>query len=257
MRKDGTLISTEVSTSPVIIGSRRGAVASIRDITERVKMEKLKDAQHRELELYSSLLRHDLRNDLGVILGNVDIAKMISSEQDKEMRELISSTEAVCDRMMNLLHVLGRRAEQVERKIVEVVSKAASQAEEAETNLSIKLRYTEEAATFEVPSSRLLPMVFENLFRNAVDHAGTNPKVEVNINQVAQNIEILVSDNGPGIADSIRPRLFQKGASTRQGGGLGLYLSKEIITAIGGTIEVIDVESSKGACFKVVLPQFS
>jgi PAS domain S-box-containing protein len=254
MKKDGTIIPAEVSTAPIMIGERRGYVTSIRDISERVKIQELKGEQHRELELYASLLRHDLRNDLGVILGNVDIAHMIVSEEDQEMQALIASTEAVCNRMMKVLRALGRRSDHIEKNIVELVMKTASQAQDAETNLIIEVNVSEEVGTFEIPSSRLLPMVFENLFRNAAVYAGEDSIVKVNISRKKGNIEIFVSDNGPGIDESIRDNLFQKGVSTR-GSGLGLYLSKEIVTAIGGTIELAENKFGQGACFRIILPK--
>ena len=62
-----------------------------------------------------------------------------------------------------------------------------------------------------------------------------------------------VSDDGPGITSEVRDKLFQRGVSTR-GGGLGLYLSREVVMAINGSIELVESSSEKGATFKVLLP---
>jgi signal transduction histidine kinase len=62
-----------------------------------------------------------------------------------------------------------------------------------------------------------------------------------------------VSDNGPGISPEIREKLFEKGVSTG-GSGLGLYLSKKVIEAYGGSIELVDPRTDEeGAVFIVKL----
>jgi len=62
-----------------------------------------------------------------------------------------------------------------------------------------------------------------------------------------------VADDGPGVAEEVRDNLFHKGVSTR-GGGLGLYLSKAIVDALGGSIELVDSEKGAGATFRILLP---
>ena len=219
----------------------------------RKRIEQKLLQQHKELELYSSLLRHDLRNDVGVIIGNIEIFKMVKQGSDEVMDEIISSTEAVCDRMMSLLAAFGRSTKMAQLNLPDLVSKVAQQAEEVSPHLTINITTHETASKIRVAESRLLPMVFDNLFRNAAVHAGETPIVEVSISRDEKNAEIIISDNGPGVSDEIRDRLFQKGASTR-GGGLGLYLSRQIIQAMGGTITLENSEDGKGATFKMCLP---
>jgi signal transduction histidine kinase len=100
--------------------------------------------------------------------------------------------------------------------------------------------------------SRLLPLVFENLLRNAAVYAGPQPEVIIKTSKHDDMIEIRVTDNGPGINPSIEENLFKKGVSTT-GGGMGLYLSKHICEACGGTITVSPSKKS-GATFIVLLP---
>jgi len=114
--------------------------------------------------------------------------------------------------------------------------------------------YTEDdAEKLAVPGSRLLVMVWENLIRNTVVHAGESSIVEIHISKKDDTIQVVVSDNGEGISEEVIANLFQKGVSTK-GGGLGLYLSKKIIQSIGGSISVVTSNSYQGAVFKIVLP---
>ncbi len=96
-------------------------------------------------------------------------------------------------------------------------------------------------------------MVWENLIRNAVEHAGESSIIDIEISREENSILVLFSDNGPGVLEKVRKRLFQKGTTTVEG-GLGLYLSREIIQSIGGTIELVTDESVEGAKFKIILP---
>lgn len=84
-------------------------------------------------------------------------------------------------------------------------------------------------------------------------HAGHNPVINVKISRYDGSLAILISDNGPGIPENMRPKLFHRGASTGRG-GLGLYLTKQILSACGGSIQLRDIDGLEGATFEVNLP---
>jgi signal transduction histidine kinase len=148
--------------------------AEVGRFIERKQLENLKEQQRRELELYASLLRHDLRNDIGIVLGNIDLARMLIAEDNEELQESLSSSEAVCSRMMHLLGSFSRPEESIERNIASLLRDSSSQAQEAHIGLTVNFSADKNAGNLLIPGSRLLPMVFENLFRNASVHAGEN-----------------------------------------------------------------------------------
>jgi len=224
-----------------------GEYIELRRIQQR-RME-----QHRELELYASLLRHDLKNDLGAILGNIDILKMLLNNADEEINKTISSVEAVSERMNSLLTALSRPAESTSTDLYELIDRIANQTTKQEPQLTIDITADPDAEGARIPASRLLPMVFENLFRNSLDFIEEDPVITVKLSNENGTVEALVSDNGPGVADEIRDTLFERGSSTR-GGGMGLYLSRQILEGLGGSIELVDASSHEGATFRVVLP---
>jgi signal transduction histidine kinase len=227
--------------------------AELGSYLERKDMERIMRQQYRELELYASLLKHDLRNDVGVIIGNVEIAKLAITNRDEAIDELLSSTEAVCERMINLLNAVGRASKVAESNLVPMVEKIASLAEEASIGLKVTVTVDEQVRGVQITGSKLLPLVFDNLLRNAATHAGTSPEVQISMTREGGFVSIIVADDGPGIAKEIREKLFHKGVSTR-GGGLGLYLSKAIVDALGGSIELVDSEEGEGATFRILLP---
>jgi signal transduction histidine kinase len=221
---------------------------------ERKQMELTRERQHRELELYASLLRHDLKNDVSVLLGNVDAIRMLLSDRGELVEDLLVSVEAVCDRMLSLLTALGTSTKAPEKKIAELIRIAVKQAQEADMNLKITVDIDCRAEDLTVPESALLPMVFDNLLRNASTHAGERPRVNIRICTDDDKARIIVSDDGPGIAEEVRARLFTKGGSSRPGGGLGLYLSRKVVEALGGSMDLIDSPPGSGATFNILLP---
>ncbi len=99
-----------------------------------------------------------------------------------------------------------------------------------------------------------------NLLENAREAvAGLNaPRVVVRTLRNGDRVVLEVVDNGPGIADTIRARLFQPYATGKPGGtGLGLALVQRIVSEHGGRVtaqEGLGGEHGTGACFRVELP---
>ncbi|SFZ86723.1 Na+/proline symporter [Devosia enhydra] len=107
-----------------------------------------------------------------------------------------------------------------------------------------------------------LSQVLINLISNAIKYNTTpDPVVEVRsfVGEGVYSIEVV--DNGPGIPEEERPRIFDKFYRGRQGeavsfsgAGLGLPISREIVARMQGTLELVDGPGPGGACFRVRLP---
>lgn len=95
------------------------------------------------------------------------------------------------------------------------------------------------------------------LLHNALRHApGTT--ITVSVHQRAHNVEIRVSDAGPGIPADVRDSLFQRGARSTEspGSGLGLYLARRLATKHGGSLQLRHNDGRHGASFVAALPHF-
>ncbi len=97
--------------------------------------------------------------------------------------------------------------------------------------------------------------VFMNLFLNAAQAIEGDARVTIAAARTARGVEIVVSDNGPGISPKILPRVFEPGVSTRgKRSGLGLHIVKTIVEAHGGSVEAANCPSGQGARFSILLP---
>ncbi|MHA1962504.1 MAG: sensor histidine kinase [Candidatus Thorarchaeota archaeon] len=218
---------------------------------ERKRAEEELRFSNRELEMYAGLLQHDIRNDLQVISNSTEIALM-DSEDASGSKEHLQAIEAATERMTKLLDVLGRPGALEERDIIRILQLASRQAEKSHPGLKVELRLRSVGPELRVIGGRLMTTVFDNLFRNSAEYAGPEAEVTVVVSPIEDGVQIDVSDNGPGIPEEVRDRLFEKGVST-SGGGYGLFLTKKIIEVYGGSVELRDLPK-RGASFRITLP---
>ena len=102
--------------------------------------------------------------------------------------------------------------------------------------------------------SSQLEQVFLNLVLNAYDAMPGGGELRLSARQVRDTVEILVQDSGPGVSDDLRARIFEPFVSSKQGGtGLGLSVSYGIVSAHGGSLDLLP-DRGPGACFRVILP---
>jgi len=224
---------------------------SIYDITDVVLAEKTLKRSLNDLEIYASLLQHDLRNDLQVLLNQSEIS-LLSDDMNELETKYWKIVEGTSHSMIRLLDVFIKPRRFYELAITDLMEILVQDIKITYPDLHIEVQSDLPSSEFTVIGSRLLPCVFDNLFRNVVEHAGSESKVIINLRIEDNQAVIDFSDDGPGIEKAILSKLIQKGISTT-GGGYGLYLSKKIIEAYEGTINVVD-EDKKGTTFRIVLP---
>jgi signal transduction histidine kinase len=107
-------------------------------------------------------------------------------------------------------------------------------------------------------SEDLLRQIIYNLINNAIHAGGQNTKVEITASSTDHILKMSVTDEGPGIDDKIKDRIFEPFFTTGMGGpesglGLGLAITKDIITAMRGEINFENIKP-KGAQFNISIP---
>ncbi|MFW9849266.1 MAG: sensor histidine kinase [Candidatus Thorarchaeota archaeon] len=239
---DNYLLTVGILTFMVIIFSR--LTDSYLDQIEK-QSDELK-RQNKELDIYTKLLRHDLSNDLQAVINSVELSQMLLPLSEEKVNENLEESLNFSMRMKKLLQVFKLPLEQPRRNLVEVIRNIAAESEETHSNLRIEVTWTPEAERETITVGRLLPLVWTNIFRNASQHAGEHPTVSVDISIVDHNYQVIITDDGPGIPQEQKERLFRKDASLEnRDRGIGLYLSKLIIESHNGTIEISNIPQTQ------------
>ncbi|MGY5876125.1 MAG: HAMP domain-containing sensor histidine kinase [Candidatus Thorarchaeota archaeon] len=217
-------------------------------ITQRMVIQ-----HQKETELYATLLRHDLSNDLQALTGYVETALMFSNDIPENVLGLLQSARVAGIRMSRLIKAFAAKRVSEPVELAALIRSLASDAEMAHRGLKVKVDVPSEVGSLRTYGSALLPAAFENLFRNAHEYAGPNPVVEIRMGRIDNDALILFSDNGNGIPPDVRERIFTRGV-TDSDRGLGLYLTRTILRACGGDITLLDETAGKGARFRITIP---
>ncbi len=233
-------------------GELAGAISVITDITERVRAENDLAASNRDLELYTSLLRHDLRNDLQIILLNAEAIAM-ELDDDSHAKEICETATYAAERMKQLINAFEIPEDALSNNIVTLLETHARHAEKTHYGLRVIIKTEEEENNLMVRYGRLMPALFDNLLRNSYQHGGPNVEVHMTVSTQGKKVIVDVEDTGQGIEESNRANLFKKGTNSRER-GQGLYLCRRIAEAYGGSIEFPKDQPPKGALFRVTLP---
>ncbi|MHA2152090.1 MAG: sensor histidine kinase [Candidatus Thorarchaeota archaeon] len=230
------------------------AAISIVVLSELEEHKQFLEQRQRELEVYTSVLTHDLGNDMQIVKGHIELLND-TMDVPRNMESYLSTSLAVSERMssvIKLFSVVGRGSEY---DFLDTLQTMAKNAKKASGGSNVKLMFEPDVRSSEIRPGLLLPLVLENLLRNTADYAGDGAIVTIRLGLVEKNLLITYRDDGPGIDEKIRPKIFQKGVTTRgEGKGLGLYLSKRIIESYGGTIELMDASIGTGAAFLISVP---
>lgn len=216
-----------------------GTIAFYIDISEQKDLKR----RNERLDEFASVVSHDLRNPLNVAAGRLELARV---ECDSEHFAAIDTAH---DRMQTLIDDLLTLARQDEATDVEPVSLPTVTEDCWQTVATIDATLAVETErTIRADRSRL-QQLFENLFRNAIEHGGAD--VTVTVGELSETNGFYVEDDGPGIPVEDRKQVFEAGYSTNdEGTGFGLRIVREIVEAHGWNIRITDGPDG-GARFEI------
>ena len=223
-------------------------------ISELEEHKQFLEQRQRELEVYTSVLTHDLGNDMQIVKGHVELLNE-NTNLPSNVQSYLATTLAVSERMSSVIKLFSGVGRGSEYDFFDSLKAMADNAKKAQVGADVRLMYEPGVRSSEIRPGLLLPLVLENLLRNTADYAGDGAIVTIRLGLVEKNLLITYRDNGPGVDEKIRDRIFQKGVTTMgEGKGLGLYLSRRIIESYGGTIELMESETGTGAAFLISVP---
>lgn len=275
--KDGREIPVEISLSPIQVGSETWVSSSIRDTTERKRLEAERDLSRQQAVLSARLsaigqmaagIAHEVNNPLTVISASArNLVRLsergeISSPAMLQHVERITQTAHRIARIVkSLRHVAhdDSREDLREVQVVEIVEECLELCSERFRVHSIRLEAppVDPRLTIRCREGEIGQVIL-NLLQNAFDavagaSAGQWVKLEVSV--AGRCVVLAVTDSGPGVPPEVRPRIMEPFFTTKsigKGTGLGLSLSRGIAEAHGGRLEFRDGPGP--TCFQLILP---
>jgi len=201
-RPSGDVRYCEFSVTSIDYDGDVASLASIRDITERKEHERELERQNERLDEFASVVSHDLRSPINVAKGSVDLTQQTGdSEHLDRAADALDRMEALVEDILDLARQ-GQLVDETEPvDLADLGAEAWESVDAPEAAL-----VTEVDATVAADAGRLREL-FENLFRNAVEHGGA----DVTVTLTDCEGGFAVSDDGPGIPDGAHDAVFERG----------------------------------------------
>jgi len=243
---DGETRQVMLSTVPITYDGEPAGQVLLQDVTTLKQRERELERQNERLDRFASIVSHDLRNPLTVLSSSLELAAETGDVEDFER------AQRALDRMERLLEDLLRIARQgnaptetEQVAVAEVARDAWSTVETTGAELAL-----EADGTVEAEPSRLRT-IFENLFRNAIEHAADGDDGPLSIRVAEREDGFVVADDGVGIPDGERETVFEWGYSTSETGtGFGLAIVEEVAEAHDWSVSLAESDAG-GARFEV------
>jgi PAS domain S-box-containing protein len=231
---------------------------------ERSAVERLRQADDMK-NTFLTAVSHDLRTPLSAILGNA--ITLESADElgiaDEDRRQLIHSLARKAKRLTamvnDLLDIdrLTRGLVQPRRELIDLGALLGRTVAESDVLEERTVHVQAESIEAWIDESMVVRIV-ENLLVNAVKHTPPSATIWVGASRVDEGVIVRVEDDGPGVADEERDRLFEpfergEGSAPSPGLGVGLSLVARFAEAHGGRAWVDDRDGG-GASFRVLLP---
>jgi two-component system CheB/CheR fusion protein len=255
----------------------RFVLVSAVEITDQVRARREIEQLNHLRDEFLSMSSHELRTPLTTILGSAEFLRYRLQQQGKEEAKHLSVEQET-----NILDKIIQQATRLNQLINEMLDIARLQDEQFElhyrenVDLVALARQTVESystssgrtITLEVPQEPLvgtwdearIEQVLDNLLSNAIKYSSPDTPILVHMERVDKEAVISVQDKGLGISEEDQPHIFERfyRASTSrnkgiEGLGLGLYISRELVTRMGGRIW-LESKPGQGSTFSFSLP---
>ncbi|WP_115863958.1 PAS domain S-box protein [Halorussus litoreus] len=260
----------ELSVQTITYNGHLAYLGSARDVTERRERKRKVERQNKRLKEFASVVSHDLRNPLNVAQGHLELASETGEDHHFEKTgDALGRMESLIEDLLKLARQ-GQDVDDTEQVDLEaVVRRAWSTVSTGDASLEVD----DGLGDVEADGGRLQELL-ENLFRNAVEHGSTSPrshtredavehgstssqsKTDDAVEHAGESVTVrvgsldhgfFVEDDGTGIPEDEREKVFEHGHTTAEdGSGLGLSIVKSIVDAHEWDVGVTDSESGSG-----------
>lgn len=247
-----------------MLGVNEESERRLRILAEEVKIKNSNlEKTNAELDRFFYSTSHDLRSPLLSIKGLVNITR--NETVDKKVIRYLDMMTERADRLdlfiRDIIDYSKNTRTEVSRDLVDVVrlvDEVNDNFQFLEGAASIVIKNDIQIDSVIVDKTRLT-VILNNLISNAIKYhrqEGVNKWIKVNIHGASNELTIVIADNGVGISEEKQTKIFDmfyRGTETSKGSGLGLYIVKETIEKMKGSVRVESTEG-KGTSFIVKLP---
>lgn len=241
-----------------------GVIITFVEITARIKDLREQEALISDYETLLDTISHDLKNPLTSLSLTINLMKATPEIDEKKFDSFLRTIESSVETLRNLIKELtDSRKREHKYKSEEELLNFENILEDVRLSLTDNLLKTKATIKWDIQASQIsfsrrkLRSIIYNLVSNSIKYRSPDRKPEIFVGTESQNnhIVITVKDNGIGIEKNNLEKIFSKYyrvENSIEGTGVGLYLVKEIVTSVGGKIDV-ESEPGKGSTFKVYL----
>lgn len=246
--KDGRIIDVEFVSEMYTFNEENLIQCSVYDISGRKQIENARVLARKNLNLFFSMTRHDILNQLMVVSGSLELASY--GLQEPELMQHLTRAQAAAKNIQRQISFsreydnLGA-ATPTWQRVSAVIHRAFFELQAD----AFKLEMPED--TVEVFADPLLEKVFFHLFQYQHKYGEKATRIVISYQYTATGLILTVSDNGIGIPPHEKTHLFVR--SSGDGKTLGLFLAQKILEITGLTIQEVG-EYKKGTRFDIIIP---
>lgn len=249
-------------------GKVKRIVGSIIDINERKVAEEQVESKNRmlqkaneELDRFVYSTSHDLRAPLSSMLGLIKVAALTDDENERKycvklMEQRITKLDGFIKEIINYSRNSRLELSKESFDLKDLIQQIVYSLEYFDQMNEIQIIY-DIPDDFKVTTDQSrLKIVLNNLISNAVkyhDLHTTNPVIKIMAAREGDEIVLKIEDNGAGIAKEYQQKIFDmfyRATERSEGSGLGLYIAKEMVDKLNGTIELKSIPG-KGSKFEI------
>jgi PAS domain S-box-containing protein len=254
-RKNGLLVPVSISAATITVdGQLVGYVGVYKDISELRRTERDLSIMNEKLRVVGGLTRHDVRNKLAAIVGNVFLIKKHLTEKHEAI-EIAIEIESACKQITRIFEFASAYERLGIEELAYVnVGKALDEAFSLFSDLH-GIRVVNECYGLTVLADSFLRQLFYNLADNSLKYGYKIKTIRIHYSEKDQKeLKLVFEDDGVGIPVAEKALIFKEGYG--KGTGYGLYLIKKMVDVYGWTIQETG-EPGEGAKFILMMPRFN
>ncbi|MGB9489005.1 MAG: HAMP domain-containing sensor histidine kinase, partial [Terriglobales bacterium] len=238
-----------------------GTFARMRTSLQKTQRELLDAERLATIGRMASSISHDLRHSLAAVMANAEFlceSKLTAVQREDLYAEIRVAVNQMTDLIESLLE-FSRTRESLRPSygdVGSVVGRAVQAVRAHPEFQKIRIRTASEGLTEGWFDFKKLERVLLNLLLNACEAVPADGgEIDIKLERVGEKLEIRIADNGPGIAEAVRERLFEPFVShgKENGTGMGLTVVQKILQDHGGDV-IVEQTSATGTIFRIDIP---